>query len=153
MSTWLLKKKIGLRQNTTIWTQLMRTHKHKTQKTMHDRSNREYHLLVNCARQESLVHLQGFILFCLKLIFFNDQCLHLLNSPIWIHFPLQAGGAQQVLSGVPVQIQGSGGQSILKAAAPNVQQIQVPGSKFPYVRLVTVTTSTTTTTQGKELHG
>ncbi|XP_072050752.1 LOW QUALITY PROTEIN: protein lin-54 homolog [Amphiura filiformis] len=61
---------------------------------------------------------------------------------------VSASNAGQMLSGVPFQIQS--GQSILKAAH-NVQPIQVPGTKFPYVRLVTVTTSTTTTTQAKPI--
>lgn len=70
---------------------------------------------------------------------------------------LQTAG--QVLSNVPITIQSNAGgaQTMVKTATAttlsgagtsHVQQIQVPGSKFPYMRLVTVTAGTTTTTQG-----
>lgn len=67
------------------------------------------------------------------------------QSQIYIFISFQ----QAVKSAVQTLTVGGVGTSQFKtiiplATAPNVQQIQVPGSKFHYVRLVTATTASST---------
>lgn len=66
------------------------------------------------------------------------------------NFVLSVLAQQAVKSAVQTITVGGVGASQFKtiiplATAPNVQQIQVPGSKFHYVRLVTATTANSST--------
>ena len=74
-------------------------HKHKTREVTHNRPNREYHLLTNRTRQESVVHLRGsqtqfcYTRLCVVLsdiFFFNNiyelNVVLLLKSPNWCYW-------------------------------------------------------------------